>query len=181
MNTCPKDRSELVFLGARTAPKGKRDATYLFCPECSTAILFLGRIGTHNPGPSTEGETVSWRYSRGAMEPLQEVPSEADRHERVLKEQLESFLKRRDNFGSYCSRDGTKARLLLDLGDLKFVWCGWCKLGFAFYRDPLYGWPQVGSFGFDASKRSYSPRELKAPEAMRERFLTGLTQLAPPR
>ena len=177
MDICPKDRSDVVFLAGRSRGSSGPFVTYLFCPVCSTGFAVWGKLPTEEPAPPVVEHVRSWTYRDGRLEPGSESPPEPTWDSPYLRERIACFVQGRDEFGGYCFIDGSKAALIGDFGDMKFVWCASCQRGFAYYRRPLYGWPIVGSFGRDAGRKGYVAVEVLAPEALRGRFETGLTRL----
>lgn len=186
MNTalrdCPLDHAMLISLAGQWSPSLGWQLYY--CPKCDTPVLVIAS------GADSTSVTCWKRVPEGGFEPRSEgvVPSNHVATMGQLREQVGSYVSRwihaRPTEPSTCQMDGSSIQRLASLthaGQHRaiYLWCRWCKLGFAFLNDPDYGWePHISFARGPAGYELFKEHPVGGRVAYRLEWLQELT--APP-
>ena len=176
--TCPLDRSELVFLSGRFAWQGKFDVASYYCPRCDAGFVCWANPAFEKP------VVFTWRRKGSDLSlDTADVPKVSDylTHgwevaQSGMLHGIRLFLQGRFTERQGCPNDGGKIPLIAESpchegSPVRFYWCGYCEELFAYLKDEFYGWQYISSFSHDKTD-GYKPWKtfIKTPfaEVIRE-------------
>lgn len=143
LKACPRDCALVISLGGEWS--SSIDWQLYYCPKCDTPVSVIAS------GLDPVRVTCWVRVNGNAFEPQIDGTLPVD-HAKVIDRlraripsRVAGWLRTRHAEPSMCQMDGSTIQQLASMihaGQHRaiYLWCPWCKLGFAFLNDPEYGW-----------------------------------------
>jgi hypothetical protein len=161
LDECPHGH-KLEYLSSEGGG-GNKDWAIYYCPKCDLPISVIGEVNAH---------IVGWKWvSDTGYEPnnCNKIPSEYENIISMLREKINKTVSKKREWRHSepvrCPNDNSRipvlAKLLHNNCQVVYLWCPYCKLGFAFMNDADYGWEYHVCFaqaeaGYEITKE-YNP------------------------